>query len=179
VPGKYGSTFAITGNTFTDNWGGVILWENSNRFCNSPSNTSSGFCTLVNKTVTLHACNQANIAKAPYYNDCRWKTQNIAVDHNVFNFNPAHLGKACTTENDCGYQGVFSEYGTYPSWSPYKGATVGQHITFKQNNRFFDNVYNGPWQFMAYQQGTTVSWDTWQDAPYSQDRGSTLNPVGP
>jgi hypothetical protein len=29
VPGKYGTAFAITGNTFTDNWGGVILWENS------------------------------------------------------------------------------------------------------------------------------------------------------
>ena len=32
---------------FIDNWGGVILWENSNRFCNSPDNTSTGYCTLV------------------------------------------------------------------------------------------------------------------------------------
>jgi hypothetical protein len=178
VPGKYGRTLAVTGNTFTDNWGGVILWENSNRFCASPSNTSSGFCTLVNKDVTVHSCNPANIAHAPYYDDCRWKTQNVAVDHNVFNFDPARMGKACTSENDCGYQGMFSEYGTYPPWSPYKGTTVSQQITFKQDNRFFDNAYNGPWQFMAYQQGTTVSWDTWQDAPYNEDRGSTMNPGG-
>ena len=126
----------------------------------------------------MHSCNPANIAREPYYDDCRWKTQNIAVDRNVFNFDPARLGKACTAENDCGYQGVFSEYGTYPSWSPYKGSTVGKHITFEQNNRFFDNAYYGPWQFMAYQQGTTVSWDTWQDAPYSEDRGSTMNIAG-
>jgi hypothetical protein len=71
-----------------------------------------------------------------------------------------------------------TRYGTYPSWSPYKGSTVGQHITFKQNNRFFDNAYNGPWQFMAYQPGTTVSWDTWPDAPYNEDRGRTMNPGG-
>ncbi len=27
------STLAVEGNTFTDNWGGVVLWENSNRAC--------------------------------------------------------------------------------------------------------------------------------------------------
>ena len=27
------STLDIEGNTFTNNWGGVVLWENANRFC--------------------------------------------------------------------------------------------------------------------------------------------------
>jgi Right handed beta helix region len=179
VPGKYGTTFAITGNTFTDNWGGVILWENSNRFCASPANTSSGICTLVNKAVTLKTCTAARISHAPYYSDCRWKTQNVAIDHNVFNFDPAKMGSACTAEKDCGYQGVFSEYGTYPAWSPYKKDVVSQAITFHQNNRFFANTYNGPWLFMAFQQSETVSWGAWQSAPYHQDAGSTMDSVAP
>ncbi len=53
VPGKYSGTLAITHNTFVNNWSGVILWENANRFCNSPANTSGGYCTLVDPgTVT-------------------------------------------------------------------------------------------------------------------------------
>ena len=47
VPGTLRRHFPITGNKFVNNWGGVILWENSNRFCGSPANTSSGSCTLV------------------------------------------------------------------------------------------------------------------------------------
>ena len=39
VPGKYGNAFLITENNFINNWGGIVLWENSNRFCNSPANT--------------------------------------------------------------------------------------------------------------------------------------------
>ena len=39
MPHEYNKTFAITGNTFTNNWSGVILWENSNRFCGSPDNS--------------------------------------------------------------------------------------------------------------------------------------------
>ena len=47
VPGKYSGKLEITDNTFVNNWSGVILWENSNRFCNSAANTSGGYCTLV------------------------------------------------------------------------------------------------------------------------------------
>jgi hypothetical protein len=129
--------------------------------------------------VTVHTCNPANIAHAPYYGDCRWKTQNVAVDHNVFNFDPSKLGSACTAKNQCGYQGVFSEYGTYPAWSPYKKNVVSQAITLKQNNRFFANTYNGPWLFMVYQQGETVNWGSWQSAPYRQDAGSTMDSISP
>jgi hypothetical protein len=177
VPGSFGSKFSITENTFTDNWGGVILWENANRFCNSPANTSSGACTLVDPAIGLRACNPAHIASQPYYADCRWKTQNISVDHNVFNFNPQTLGPTCTAENECGFNGLFSEYGSYPAWSPYKAATVEKSITFQQGNRFWDNIYNGPWNFMVYQQGTEVDFATWQGGPYHQDEGSAFNPA--
>jgi hypothetical protein len=176
VPGPYGDAFMISGNTFVDNWSGVILWENSNRFCNSPANTSSGVCTLVDPgTVTTRTCVAANLAEQPYYNDCRWRTQNVLVEDNVFDFNPADLGSACTAANACGFQGIFSEYGTYPSWSPYQGVTVEKHITFGQNNHFESNTYYGPWRFMAYQQGDTETWNQWRGAPDRQDKSSKLS----
>lgn len=47
VPGANGTAFNITGNQFFDNWGGVVLWENADRYCTSVGNTSTGNCTLV------------------------------------------------------------------------------------------------------------------------------------
>ena len=38
----YFDRIEITGNTFIDNWNGVTLWENADRFCGSPANTSGG-----------------------------------------------------------------------------------------------------------------------------------------
>jgi hypothetical protein len=179
VPGKYSTTFSITGNRFINNWGGVILWENADRFCGSPSNTSSGNCTLVNpSTVTVSSCNAVNINRPLFYNGCRWKTQNVQVVHNVFDFNPADIGPSCTEMNSCGFQGMFSQYGTYPSWSPYKARAVENHITFDQDNHFMSNTYNGPWRFMVHEQGNTVPWPTWQAGPYGQDAGSTMNGLG-
>jgi glycosyltransferase involved in cell wall biosynthesis len=175
VPGKFSGTLEISQNTFLNNWSGVILWENSNRFCNSPANTSSGFCTLVNPSkITLNGCNEQNIANPPYYDDCRWKTQNVSVDHNVFDFSPSAVSGNCSAAVACGFQGVFSEFGSYPSWSPYQGTTVEQAITLHQGNRFFANVYNGPWQFMGTQQGNVISWQSWRAGPYRQDGGSSL-----
>jgi hypothetical protein len=176
VRGNYGSTFLIAKNSFIDNWGGVILWENADRFCNSPANTSSGTCTLVDPSVaTVKSCDSANINRQPYYDDCRWKTQNVLVEDNLFSFKPSDIGPSCTPANDCGFQGVFSEYGTYPNWSPYQKAAVEEHITYNQNNRFRANTYIGPWVFMVYEQGNVVNWTQWQGKPYLQDKGSTLN----
>ena len=31
-----------------------------------------------------------------------------------------NLGSKCTAANGCGFNGLFSNYGTYPDWSPYK-----------------------------------------------------------
>lgn len=174
VAARY-QTISITQNQFTDNYGGVVLWENADRFCNSPANSSSGTCTLVNPTVaTLSTCVQGTIAGAPYYSDCRWKTQNVEVTHNTFAFDPANIGAGCTAANTCGFQGIFSNWGTYPSWSPYMAAVIEDAITFNQKNVFSDNTYTGPWMFMAHDQGVSLSASEWQAAPYNQDMGSTF-----
>jgi hypothetical protein len=177
VLGPYGKTLVITGNTFVNNWGGVVLWENADRFCGSPANTSTGECTLVDPhVVTNGSCDAANIAKAPYYSGCRWKTQNVMVSRNDFNFNPKDIGPTCTTEKFCGFNGIFSQWGSEPSWSPYQGPVVENHITFDQNNHFEANVYNGPWQFVVHEQGNVVNWATWRGSPYDQDARSIMDP---
>jgi hypothetical protein len=172
VFGKY-ATLEISGNTFEDNWSGVVLWENADRFCNSPANTSGGYCTK-GGAATLETCVKGTIADAPYYADCRWKTQNVSVHDNDFRFDPARI-RDCAGSSSCGQQGIFSNYGTYPKWSPYKGEAVEKAITFHQNNLFSNNAYHGPWGFTAYDPSRKLSFREWRAAPYGQDGGSTLD----
>ncbi|MGH3627156.1 MAG: hypothetical protein ACRDRL_06920 [Sciscionella sp.] len=112
------------------------------------------------------------INNPPYYSDCRWKTQNVSVHNNSFTFNPTSIGANCTQANTCGFQGLFSNYGTYPSRSPYQGTVIEDAITFGQNDHFLNNIYIGPWMFMVHDQGTVLTCTAWQTAPYNQDTGS-------
>ena len=171
----YGSTFEVAHNRFVDNWSGVVAWENADRFAGSPANTSTGYGTLINpKVATLAACSEPDkVRRAPWVDDCRWKTQHLRVHDNTFELTPAHLGDGCTPDAGCGYMGLFSNYGTYPDWSPYHGTVVEDAITFDQDNIWQDNSYVGPWRFQVHELGNVVSWRTWSEAPYRQDRGST------
>jgi hypothetical protein len=175
VAGPYGDTLEITGNTFIDNWSGVVLWENADRYCASGANTSTGYCTLVNPSkATIRSCGNSSLLNTtPYYNDCRWKTQNVMVSRNVFTFDPARIGPDCTPDKYCGFNGIFSQWG---NWLPYHGAVVENHITFDQNNHFASNAYHGPWRFIVQQQGQAVDWAAWRKGPYQQDAGSSMDP---
>jgi len=164
VPNSFGySTLAIEGNTFIDNWGGVVLWENANRFC---SDGSDDACTLVSPAATQATCKSAlgnSAANQPadnpdYFDMCRWKTQNVTVSGNSFRFNPASIGSACTAARSCGFNGLFSQYG---STKPYSAWVVPVNISRHQNNVFKDNTYTGPWNFDGFALGDTVSWSQW------------------
>jgi hypothetical protein len=152
----------IGGNTFEDNWSGITLWENADRFCNSPANTSSGHCT---RLATLSECTQPGIAEEPLLSDCRWKTQRVDVHDNRFTVDPSTIG--CTRW--CARMAVLSNWGTYPDWSPYQGPVVQQAITFAQENTWRDNVYVGPWTFTPYDRSRALQPTEWQSAPYEQD----------
>jgi hypothetical protein len=159
----------VYGNTLQDNWSGITLWENADRFCNSPANTSSGDCTrLVPKQTD---CSQPGIASAPLFSDCRWKTQRVDIHQNRFLLDPAVVG----CRDTCGRMAVLSNYGTYPDWSPYKGAAVQKAVTFDQGNKWHDNVYGGPWTFVAVETSQVLGIGEWQAAPYQQDSGSTFS----
>ncbi len=179
APGVFNQTFEISKNVFTDNWAGVILWENADRFAGSAANTSTGSGTMVNPSVaTAKTCNAKTIAEQPYLSDCRWKTQNVRVHDNVFNLNPAKVSANCGFSSGCGYNGLFSNWGTFPAWSPYKKSIVQDAITFHQGNRFFNNTYAGPWNFIVHEQGNRVNWASWQGAPYGQDQDSVVKVLG-
>jgi Right handed beta helix region len=168
-------TIDISNNLIEDNYNGVTLWENADRFCGSLANTSTGYCTLVNPSVAkLSTCNSTNISKAPYYSDCRWKTQNVKVHHNTFKIDRANFSNCSTSM--CGRNAIFSNYGTYPSWSPYKADTISKAITHNQGNVFSNNTYAATWNFTALDTGHFLSPSTWKATPYNQDAGSTFTP---
>lgn len=176
VDTAHSQTFEVAENLFVDNWGGVVAWENADRFAGSPANTSTGASTLVNPRATVARCSDPKtVGTDPYLRDCRWSTQHLRVHDNTFRLSPAALGPDCTAANLCGFSALMSNYGTFPDWSPYKGTVVEEWITTQQDNLWSDNTYTGPWRFMAREQGNEVSWEEWRAAPYSQDRGSTLS----
>jgi hypothetical protein len=174
VNSAYNGAFNVVGNDFIDNWGGVVLWENANRFC---SDGYDNACTLVSPgTFSISSCganlSSSNASQTPdYYDGCRWKTQNVNVSDNTFRLTASNV-PGCTATKGCGYNGVFSEYG---STTPFQGTAVEDHITYDQNNHFSQNTYIGPWSFMVHEQGTIVSWAQWQGGPYNEDSGSTLS----
>jgi len=169
----YGRQFVVAHNRFVNNWAGIIAWENPDRFVGSPANSSSGYTTLVNPRVaTERACGTpSKVHTKPYFDDCRWKVKHLRVEHNLFVFDPSRIPH-CTPSADCGFQGLVSNYGSYPRWSPYQRYVVPNHITFDQDNHWRDNTYVGPWHFEIRTLGHQVSWSTWRGHQYRQDPGS-------
>lgn len=163
------STFAISGNNLVDNWGGLTLWEDANRFCGA--NSSTRLCTAVNPQANPTTCVSGTIDSSPYVADCRWKTQNVSVHDNQFSFTRANVG--CTTVG-CGEQAIIANSGTNPDWSPYLGGSVDVAVTTQQNNHFADNTYVGDWSF-ALADTNQSTFTQWQGSPGYQDAGSTLN----
>ncbi|ATL25177.1 right-handed parallel beta-helix repeat-containing protein [Streptomyces formicae] len=159
-------------NVLQDNWSGITLWENADRFCNSPANTSSGDCTLLVRDVDR--CAKPAIAKAPLYSDCRWKTQRVDIHDNRFALDKSVVECA----ERCDRMALLANYGTYPDWSPYQGERVAEAITQKQHNRWHDNTYVGPWKFVAHDPSRVLDSGQWQGAPYEQDKGSTFRVRG-
>ena len=175
VATRYRHALRVTGNLLRDNWSGVVLWENADRYCGSPANTSTGECTLVNPgVVTVRTCNANNIGREPYYSDCRWKTQNVKVYGNTFEHSGDRVGEGCTYRRGCGLMSIMANFGSYPEWSPYHGRVIEKAITFNQGNTFFDNTYVGSWRFQPFDQSTLKTFAAWRAAPYRQDAGSTL-----
>lgn len=160
----------IYGNVLENNWNGITLWENADRFCNSPANTSSGDCTLL--VEDTDRCAQPAIATAPLHADCRWKTQRVDIHDNRFVLDKAVVD--CAVK--CDRMAVLANYGTYPDWSPYKGGRVAEAITLEQHNRWHDNVYLGPWNFVVHDPSRVLGPDQWRATPYVQDRGSDFRP---
>jgi parallel beta-helix repeat protein len=178
----------IYDNYFADNFSGVSVYENANRFCNSNGNTSKGYCTpfvtptllpdtdrnydYPNPIVADHPCYE-DIDTAPYTADCRWRSQNVKVHDNEFYFDDTVV--PCTGPY-CGANALYATGADNMSWSPYTVSGVQNDILHNQGNSFYDNHYVGNWKFThgSGGSGNTVNFATWTGSPFSQDSGSTI-----
>ena len=163
------SVLEVTGNVFDNNWGGVVGWENSDRFCGT--NTTSE-CTLLVGEDEGDRCTGSAIEREPWYDDCRWKTQRLRIHDNTFILDADKVDDGCEPRF-CAVHALVANVGTWPEWSPYHGRRVQQAITFRQDNRWYDNRYRGPWQWVGYEPGRYLTFDKWRAAPYRQDPGSS------
>lgn len=171
-------------NYFENNFSGVSIYENANRFCNSNGNTSKGYCTpLVTPTLIAephdydypnpinagHPC-YAKIGRNPWKTDCRWHSQKVEVHHNEFRFDKAVVPCAGTY---CGVQALIATGADNIDWAPYTVAGVQNDVMFRNRNRFFANSYFGPWRF-SKGWGEAIGFSEWRAAPFNQDKDSTL-----
>jgi parallel beta helix pectate lyase-like protein len=158
-------------NLLQDNWSGITVWENADRFCNSPANPSDDCTKLVPDPAS---CAQPGIASEPLRTDCRWRSQRVDVHDNQFLLDPA----VPRCESLCGRMGLLANYGSYPDWSPYQGDGVQEAVTFDQHNRWRHNSYVGPWTFMAHDTSMVLDETKWRAAPYNQDTDSSFRRGG-
>ena len=189
VPSTYAGELNIQSNVFQDNWSGVVIYQNSNRYSGDgqdpgtltpPSGTSVD--DWINKADSICPSHLSETSPVDYNALCQWRSQNVTVQGNTFQFNPSDsvFGGQCTEAHSCGQNALFSVYSStsaYPKW------TVCNDISNNQNNHFANNTYTGPWSFMYFNQGDTVSASAWQagvknveDSGYNfpaQDQGST------
>ncbi len=196
IPSNYAGELNIQDNVFDDNWGGVVLYQNSNRYAGDgqdPGTLTPPSGVHVYTWINTDGPNNcpANLTETSpidYHSLCQWRTQNVSVQNNKFSFNPSDsvYGGKCTQAKNCGQNGLFSPYSSTAAYPAY---TVDNLISNSQNDHFSDNSYQGPWSFVYFNQGEVATWSQWTsgitNVNYSgynfraQDAGSTFNPNPP
>ena len=149
-------------NYVVDNWNGILLWENSGRYCTQ--NDTQNCPPLVTDPTSQCVVNLAANADT-----CRWKTQNVRVHNNTFEMTSASNGWCPQTNTNCGRNALSANSG--PVGTPYAGAVIQENITRHQNNRYYDNTYIGTWHFSIPEPSRVINVADWQ-ALWSQDDNS-------
>jgi len=202
VPGLYGSQFLITGNQMFDNWGGIILWEDANRYCNAIPGQPE--CPIASPVATQQNCSLHPTPRPPSRQVSapappgrrttgRGGTssgQNFSV---LLNTTPYINDCRWRTQNVqvTGNMMSFTPAGIGPACTtgnlcgfsglfsdpgipgtPYAGSYVENNITYQQANVFSVNTYCGPWSWDTFSLGNTVNFAAWRAAPSGQDAGS-------
>lgn len=194
-PNGYGIRFVpsvISHNNFDNNWGGVAMWENSDRYSGSSAHTHVSGTIKIGSLYDDAACDGPDDTIPASVDDkykCRWSTENVIVENNVFRIDKTAIGQGCAGADYCGINGIFSNYSSYP---PFPGMTIPWRITYQQGNVFRNNTYKGDWKFAGWETsapgGGRVTWADWRapapavpadttgyDPPrtFGQDAGST------
>lgn len=188
----------ISGNVLENNWNGVVLWENSDRYCSSVAHTHPPYCTIKTNLHDDAQCESTVENDIPdginKYN-CRWSTEHVIVENNQFRVDKTAVGAGCEGGDYCGINGLFSNAGSFPEFAGYE---VPWRITFQQGNVFRNNSYVGDWKFAGFEpvapNGTRVLWESWtapappippvftndnRPTTFGQDAGSTWQQAPP
>jgi parallel beta-helix repeat protein len=184
----------ISNNNFDNNWGGVAMWENPDRYSGSGAHTHVSGTLKIGSLYTDEACSSAVADVIPSSVDdkykCRWSTENVVVENNIFRIDKNAIGAGCAGADYCGLSGIFSATGSMPEFGGYE---IPWRMTFQQGNVFRNNTYKGDWNFAGFERsrpgGSRVPWTDWRaPAPtipavfthdnrpetFGQDKGSTL-----
>jgi hypothetical protein len=193
VASNYAGKLTIQNNVFNNNWSGVVLFQNSNRYAGDGQDPGTltppsgvNIQTWIN-TDAPNNCPSHLAATSPidYHILCQWRTQNVTVQDNNFTFNPSAsiYGGRCTQANNCGQNALFSPYSSTAAYPAY---SVCNFVSNSQGNVFTDNTYTGPWSFVYFNQGDVATWSQWtagltnvEGSGYNfakQDAGSTFKP---
>jgi hypothetical protein len=136
VASNYAGTFAITDNVLTDNWDGIVIYQNPNRLCGSTANSSTGYCTRGRGApFTIDSCAAHDAGGSPserpdYWDGCQWKAANVTVTGNQFNFNPADIATALAP---------------LPEEDPSRCPTTGAEVMQTGSNASAPGVANQYW----------------------------------
>lgn len=169
----------IVDNLFVDNWNGVTLWENANRFCSSSENTSEGYCTLTGGTID-ECADAASTDSELFLNRCRWRTRRVGVRDNTFVLTPAFECPAPT----CGRNSLIADtFDATVSVARSNGEvstpriiapadSVRRQIVESSDNNFESNVYRGSWAFSLGAADRVVDAQAWSSEGF--DSSSTF-----
>jgi hypothetical protein len=178
IPGwrTYGRLFVIAHNRFVNNWAGIIAWENPDRFAGSPANSSGGYTTLVNPEVaTVEACAARRRSARSHTSTTAAGRCSLCGPRTTGSSSSRRGCLPCTHSSGCRFQGLVSSYGTYLSWSPYKGVhrsrphhpPSGESVGGQHLHRSV--ALRGP-RARARRVVVDVAW---RGVKYGQDSGST------
>ena len=128
---------------------------------------------------TIKTCLRPAIDINPLFTDCIWRTMNVSVTHNKFTFSRGGVGNGCSASNTCGYNALFSIYG---STAPYKGWIVPTDISENRtttSGTIFTSGHGRSWLpirawWSALRSGPRVSWTS----PTDLTSSSTLKMPG-
>lgn len=167
---KFPVELDISNNYVVDNWNGISLWEDANRHCSewikdSPNNKNdTAWCPPL-ITNDVEQCKTNLTANADL---CRWKTKNVKVHNNKFELTSAGAAAMGCQAGNTGCSKVAIVASTNGT-GPYSGNVIQTAISRNQNNKFYDNVYIGNWNFVI--PGSNVSKSDWQTT-WGQDTNS-------
>lgn len=147
----------VSGNRLVDNWSGVVVFWDADRYCSSASDSSVGHCTLGGPSVDECADNvSAPTSVDGLIAECHWQASAVRVTDNDFVMSTA-MTDSCAGR--CGRNGLIASSAPAtttvrrtsgqltPVSNPLTPTWARDRVADPAVNRFWGNRYVGAWRF--------------------------------